>query len=91
MTVYKVENHWKRMREIRDKTGKLPENALDFISVHYSIKGDNCFRFISPMKLVDEMGMRPEFERDVYFGKNNAFNAALKLAEMNNVFVVSCL
>jgi len=91
MKVYKNENYWKRMEAIRAKTGKLPEKAFDFISVHYCTKGENCFCFVSPMKLVDKMGARPEFEKDVYYGKKNAFHAAVKLAEINNVFVVSCL
>lgn len=90
MKVYKHENYWKRMEKIREKTGKLPENCFDFISVHYH-HPENCFGFVSPMCLVDENCQRPEWEKDVYFGKQNALNAAKKLAELNNVFVVSCL
>jgi hypothetical protein len=76
----KREEYWKAKETIREKTGELPDNSFDFISIHNGEKG---FSLVSPLVLCNLNGVcRPEFENDRFDSLRIAYKAAKMLSAL---------
>lgn len=67
----------------------LPTWAFDFISVHQH-SCDGKYSLLSPMRLVEPSGQRPEFEQERFERKAEAVARAKGLAKQYNLFTVDC-
>lgn len=75
-------SYWNKMESARTKTGKLPGNAFDFISIHNNQwKEGERFSLLSPMMVVERLnGRRPWFENKQFETFESAKSYAKRLA-----------
>jgi len=73
------EQWWSIKEAIRAKTGKLPTDSFDFVSIHpYRFTGG--FSLCSPMCLVESTGHRPQWEDWTFPTFQDAIRAAQWIA-----------
>jgi hypothetical protein len=71
-----VYRYWAIKERIRAKTGKLPANSFDFVSIHPPCNGHG-YSLVSPLCLCELNGVcRPEFEQDHFITLKQAERAA---------------
>lgn len=79
--------YWELMETVRRREGALPENAFDYISVHFREDG---YGLLSPLLFVERLAKRPRWEGTRFPDFKSALRAARILRGLAKLSGVQC-